>query len=102
MSCDRLAADWIEDEACPVAPELVIEIISPGQTFGALSQKATDYLAAGVLRVWLVDCQARSVTVFYPDVPPRNYTEAFTIADSILEGLELTPQQIFQQAGLPE
>jgi Uma2 family endonuclease len=26
---DRLSADWMEDEACPVAPELVIEIISP-------------------------------------------------------------------------
>jgi len=102
ISCDRLAADWIEDEACPVAPELVIEIISPGQTFGELSQKATDYLAAGVLRVWLVDSQARSVTVFYPDAPPRNYTKSAIITDSILEGLELTPQKMFHQAGLPE
>ena len=97
----RLSADWLEDEACPVAPELVIEIISPGQTFGGLSQKTTDYLAAGVLRVWLVDSEARSVTVFYPDAPPHNYTKSATITDSILEGLELTPQQIFQQARLP-
>ncbi len=102
VSSDRLTADWLEDEACPVAPEFVIEIISPGQTFGELSQKATDYLAAGVLRVWLVDSQARSVTVFYPDAPPRNYTKSAIITDSILEGLELNPQQIFQQAGLPE
>ncbi|WP_277878045.1 Uma2 family endonuclease [Leptolyngbya sp. FACHB-261] len=43
------------DEACPIAPELVIEIISPGQTFGEMTQKATDYLSAGVLRVWIVD-----------------------------------------------
>lgn len=102
VSYHRLVADWIEDEACPVASELVIEIISPGQTFGTLSQKATDYLAAGILRVWIVDCQARSVTIFYPDAPPRNYTESSLITDSILESLELTPQQIFQQAGLPE
>lgn len=66
VSYNRLVADWMEDEACPVAPELVIEIISPGQTFGALSQKATDYLAAGVLRVWAVDCEARSITIFTP------------------------------------
>ncbi len=102
ISCDRLAADWIEDEACPVAPALVIEIISPGQTVGGLSQKATDYLAAGVLRVWIVDGEARSVTVFYPDAPPRTYTKLSLIKDTILEGLELTPQQIFQQARLPE
>ena len=36
------------DEACPVAPELVIEIISPGQTFGDLAEKSADYLQAGV------------------------------------------------------
>lgn len=41
----------MEDKACPVASELVIEIIPPGQTFEALSQKGTDYLAAGVLRI---------------------------------------------------
>ncbi len=65
-----------------------------------MSQKATDYLAAGVLRVWIVDSQERSVTVFYPDAPPRTYTQLSLITDTILEGLELTPQQIFQQAGL--
>ncbi|KJH71742.1 Uma2 family endonuclease [Aliterella atlantica] len=101
VSYNRLAADWIEDTACPVAPELVIEIISPGQTFGELNQKATDYLAAGVLRVWIVDSQARSVTIFYPDAPPRTYTKSTPITDSIFVGLELTPQQIFQLAGLP-
>ena len=68
---------------------------------GDLTQKATDYLAAGVLRVWIIDSQARSVTVFYPDAPPRTYTKSATITDSILEGLELTPHQIFQQARLP-
>jgi len=101
ISYSRLSADWLEDEACPVAPELVIEIISPGQTFGALTQKATDYLTAGVLRVWIIDSQEHSVTVFYPDAPPRTYTKLSSITDSILEGLEFTPQQIFQQAGLP-
>lgn len=101
ISYSRLTADWLEDEACPVAPELVIEIISPGQTFGSLSQKATNYLTAGVLRVWIIDSQERSVTVFYPDAPPRTYTKLSFITDSILDGLEFTPQQIFQQAGLP-
>jgi Uma2 family endonuclease len=92
----------MEDEACPVPPELVIEIISPGQTFGQLAKKATDYLESGVSRVWVVDPQARSITVFYPDAPPRTYTKATTLTDSLLEGLELTPQQVFGEARLPE
>lgn len=44
VSYERLPASWEEDEPCPVVPELVIEIISPGQTFGELTEKATDYL----------------------------------------------------------
>ncbi|NEO37175.1 MAG: Uma2 family endonuclease [Moorea sp. SIOASIH] len=102
ISVQRLPSEVIEDEACPVPPELAIEIISPGQTFGQLAEKATDYLEAGVLRVWVVDPQARSITVFYPDAPPRTYTKAALITDSLFEGLELTPQQVFGKARLPQ
>lgn len=101
VSYQRLPAEVMKDEACPVPPELAIEIISPGQTFGQLAEKATDYLDAGVSRVWVVDPQARSITVFYPDAPPRTYTKTALITDSLFEGLRLTPQQIFQEARLP-
>ncbi|HEY9632824.1 MAG TPA: Uma2 family endonuclease [Coleofasciculaceae cyanobacterium] len=50
--------------------KLAIKIISPGQTVGELITKASGYLVAGVLRVWIVDTQARSITVFYADAPP--------------------------------
>lgn len=100
ISYERLPADWIRDEACPIPCELAIEIISPGQTFGELTAKATDYLAAGVPRVWIVDTQARSITVFYPDAPPQTCTGLMPLADPILPELQLTPEQIFQKAGL--
>ncbi|AFZ21883.1 Uma2 family endonuclease [Allocoleopsis franciscana] len=102
VSYQCLPVEVMEDEACPVAPELVIEIISQGQRFGQLVKKATDYLEAGVSRVWVVDPQARSITVFYPDAPPRTYTKDELITDSLLEGLQLTPQQIFGEAKLPD
>jgi Uma2 family endonuclease len=100
ISCDRLGTDWMLDEACPVAPELTIEIISPGQSFGDLAEKATDYLRAGVARVWLIDTQAKSITIFYPDTLPQTLRGTTPIADDLFPELELTPQQIFQQAGL--
>jgi Uma2 family endonuclease len=100
VSWQRLPPERFEDEACPVPPELVIEIISPGQSFGNLSEKATDYLNAGVTRVWLVDTQAQSITVFYPDAPPQTLRGEASLADGCLPELNLTVQQIFQQAGL--
>ena len=51
VSYKRLPVEWDEDLPCPVLPELVIEIISPGQSFGEMTSKATDYLLAGVDRV---------------------------------------------------
>ncbi len=102
ISFERLPADWMKDEACPVPPELIIEIISPGQSFGDLAEKAVDYLNAGVLRVWIVDTQARSITIFYPSTPPQTLRGTKGLTDFLLEGLQLTPQEIFRQAGFSD
>lgn len=100
VSYQRLPAGWLLDEACPVAPELVIEIISPGQTFGEIAAKATDYLQAGVCRVWVVDTKARTVTVFVSSSLPITYKAEEVITDDLLPELEITPNAIFQRAGL--
>ena len=101
ISYERLPANWDENEACPVPPNLVIEIISPGQTFGQMAAKAKDYLDAKVLRVWVVDSKARSITVFYPDAAPQTYMGEELLKDSLFEGLEFTVEQVFQKAKIP-
>ena len=101
ISYERLPANWDEDEACPVPPDLVIEIISPGQTFGQMAAKAKDYLDAQVQRVWVVDSKARSISVFYPDAAPQTYMGEELLTDSLFEGLEFTAEQVFQKAKIP-
>ncbi|MBN3870468.1 Uma2 family endonuclease [Nostoc sp. JL33] len=101
ISYERLPANWDENEACPVPPDLVIEIISPGQTFGQMAAKAKHYLDAKVLRVWVVDSKARSITVFYPDAAPQTYMGEELLKDSLFEGLEFTVEQVFQKAKIP-
>jgi Uma2 family endonuclease len=100
ISYTHLNRDVVIDEACPVPPELAIEIISPNQTFAEMAEKATDYLQAGVLRVWVVDAKAKAIAIFYPDAPPQTKRGNDTLADSFLEGITFTPQDIFQQAGI--
>ena len=100
ISYNRLPLERFEDEACPVPPELAIEIISPEQTFGEMSEKAIDYLNAGVSRVWVVDSKAKTITIFYPDAPPQTKRDEATLSDNLLEEITFTPQQIFQQAGI--
>lgn len=98
ISYARLARDWQEDAACPIPPDLAVEIISPDQSFGEMAEKATDYLEAGVLRVWVVDPRSRRITVFYPDTLPRTYTEDMALTDACFEGMELIVRQAFVHA----
>ncbi len=100
ISYERLPASWKRNEACPVPPELVIEIISPDQTLKEFEDKAKDYFDAGILRVWVVDPEAINIRVFFPDGGSQLYTDTTPILDTLLPGLELTPRQIFEKAEL--
>jgi len=100
LSYERLAADWREDAPCPVLPELVIEIVSPEQTFNQLAQKATDYLSAGVERVWVVYPPMRSITVFFCDRPPETYRGDRLLTDELFPNLAFTSEQFFVKAGI--
>jgi Uma2 family endonuclease len=95
VSFDRLPLTWQENEACPVAPELAIEIISPGQTFGQMIQKASVYLHNNVLRVWIIDPSAQSLTVFYADAAPVTYAGEQIISDPIFPELSIVANQLF-------
>ena len=95
ISFDRLPVTWKENAACPVAPELAIEIISPGQTFGKMIQKASIYLSNNVLRVWIIDPSTKSLTVFYADAAPVTYTGEQLISDPIFPELSIVTSQLF-------
>ncbi|BAZ48301.1 hypothetical protein NIES4103_09090 [Nostoc sp. NIES-4103] len=100
ISYERLPASWKRNEACPAIPELVIEIISQDQTIKQLENKAKDYLAAGVSRVWVVDPQLINIRVFLPDGTSQVYTDNTPIIDTLLPGLQLTTKQVFEEAEL--
>ncbi len=73
----------------------MVEIISPGQTFGQMTQKATDYLLAGVDRVWVVDTQAQSLTAFQRDNLPQTFWSDGKIEDPLLPDFLLPVSQIY-------
>ena len=100
ISYNLLPQNWKVNAACPIPCDLAIEIISPGQTMGEFEDKAKDYFAAGVLRVWVIDPEAISITVFFPDGVRTLYTGNTKIVDTLLPELELSPQLIFEEAEL--
>ena len=95
ISLQRVPADWDGQGLCPGIPELVVEIISPGQSFGSMTSKATDYLLAGVDRVLVVDNQAKSLTVFGAREFPQTFWINDTISDVLLPELVVAVADIF-------
>jgi Uma2 family endonuclease len=97
ISRDRIPLNWDGEGPCPGIPVVVIEIISPGQTFAELTEKATDYLRAGGDRVWVVDLKARSVTIFSHDDLPQTVKLDGQICDPLLPGLVLSIAALFSR-----
>jgi len=48
----------------PLAPELVVEVLSPGNTKAEMSRKRIEYFHSGTQLIWIVDCDNRSVNVY--------------------------------------
>jgi len=70
----------------PDAPDLAVEVLSPGDRPGYVREKVAEWLEAGTLAVWVVDPRERTVTVHEPDKRPAVFGE-----DEVLNGGDLLP-----------
>lgn len=86
ISAGRMAPDQIPDRFISGAPDLAIEILSPGSRWPEVHQLLAEYLGAGARMVWVVEPIQRRVTVHYPDRPPQSIA-----GESLLEGEDVVP-----------
>ena len=80
-----------------VAPELVVEILSPEDRPGQVNDKIREYLAAGVDRIWFVNPRRRSVLVYRSSGQVEALEVGDTLRDEeILPGFALPLSELFQ------
>jgi Uma2 family endonuclease len=72
-----------------LAPDLVIEIASPGDTHPELATKATIYLQAGVRLIWVVWPKPQTIDIWLPSSQQKPNT-TLKINDT-LDGLHVVP-----------
>jgi Uma2 family endonuclease len=48
----------------PGAPDLAVEVLSPGDTTGEVDEKIDEWLTAGCAAVWVVDPKLQTVTIY--------------------------------------
>lgn len=79
-----------------VAPELVVEVVSPNDRWTDLNEKVSEYLACGVLEVWIVDPRTRQVTCRGAATARAHAAEDILTASDVLPGLSLSVAALFE------
>ncbi len=83
---DRLPPVNERKAFAPMAPDLVVEVLSPNDAPADVKAKIRDYLQAGVCTIWVLDPDTKSVTEH------RRNDEIKTIAaDQDLDGGDVLP-----------
>lgn len=78
-------------------PDLVVEVVSPNDTFSEVTEKVNDWLEAGVSLVWVVDPQGRKVYIYRKDQPVRILGENELLSgEDVLPGFECRVGEIFE------
>jgi Uma2 family endonuclease len=86
------------DSAWSLAPDLAIEVLSPGNTDEEMTEKLHDYFNAGTRLVWYVDPRKRQVQVFTSPISSRIVTQDQTLdGGDVLPGFELSLKELFAE-----
>ena len=88
---DRLPKDLFCYPA--MAPDLAVEILSPGNDFEDVMEKVDEYLAQGARLVWVVICRRREVLVC--TAQSKYIVKDQLTAPELLPGFELAVKDIF-------
>jgi Uma2 family endonuclease len=97
---DRLPDDDLWRGIVPIAPDLAIEVESPGDTEPEVRRKVERYLAGGVPLVWAVWMSRRCVSVFRPGRAEQVLAEDAELdGEDVLPGFRLPVADIFRRRG---
>jgi Uma2 family endonuclease len=93
---DRIPANGVPDGYWPGAPDLAVEIRSPGDRRSEIAAKVADYLARGVRLVWVVDPKKKTVTAHTSRSPSVTLDVADVLdAGDVVPGFTCAVRQIF-------
>ena len=84
------------DSFLDVAPELVVEIVSPDDRWSDIRQKLREYFSVGVLLVLVVEPEERVITAYRSPAEAREFTVGDTLTlEDILPGFSVPEADVF-------
>ena len=93
---ERLARFSDREKYFPGAPDLAVEVLSPSERTNTIHGKVADYLAAGTRMVWVIDSEARTVSVYHSLLSPRVLALGQELSgEDVLPGFSLEVAHLF-------
>jgi Uma2 family endonuclease len=97
VSRQKLDATGAVEGYWPGAPNLAVEVVSPGDTYSEVEEKATEWLAAGAALVLVLNPRKRTVTAYRSLSDITILDEAATLdLDEIVPGFQVAVVDIFK------
>ncbi len=94
---DRLPAKKIPKGAFRTPPDLTVEVLSPSDRWNDVIAKVNAYLDVGVVEVWIVDPDDRSVDVYRGDRKPTRLANGQTLESAdVLPGFSCPVADFFR------
>ena len=80
------------------APDLAVEVLSPGNTKREIADKTRDYFAGGAQAVWVIDPNAETATVHLPKRAPETLMQGSALdGGAVLPGFHLALAELFDE-----
>lgn len=96
---ERLATVENRDKFGPSAPDLAVEVLSPGNTVKEINEKIALYFAAGSRAVWVINPKRRTAAVYTSPSEFCTLSERDTLdGGDVLPGFELKLSELFAAA----
>ena len=93
---ERIPASGLPATFWKGAPDLAVEVTSPGDTRREVADKVASWLAAGTRLVWVVDVRRATVTIHEPDGTPRRLAGSDALdGEPLFPGFRLPVTDIF-------
>jgi Uma2 family endonuclease len=96
VSHERIPEGGAPKKFWPGAPDLAIEVLSPGDTYTEVEEKVEQWLGAGARAVWVINPKRRGVAVYRPTTDVTRLSEGDELdGGDVVPGFRCEVAEIF-------
>lgn len=96
VRAERIALTGRPKNFFPGAPDLAVEVVSPGDTLRDVTEKVHEWLAAGTIAVWVANPKSKTVTTYRSPTDVRDFVESDSLTEEgLLPGFRCAVRDLF-------